>query len=84
MIYYIELLTKIKELNKKKEYYEKNKDLINEKHKEYYENNKYLIKENNKETIICECGCEITKINLKRHLQSKKHLSFQTNISSTV
>ena len=27
-----------------------------------------------KEKTTCECGCEITKINLKRHQSSKSHL----------
>jgi hypothetical protein len=72
---------------KQKEYREKNKELIAEKKKEYREKNKELIAEKQKEhyqknkeklqkKIKCECGCEITKNNLLRHLKSKKHLKF--------
>jgi len=52
-----------------------NKDKRNSQKKEYYYTNIDKIKEKNKEKIVCDCGCKITKINLKRHLQSKKHLS---------
>jgi len=59
---------------KSKEYYDNNKIIIIEKRKEYYENNKNIIAERCKEKIICECGCEIRKDNLKRHMKSTKHL----------
>jgi hypothetical protein len=29
---------------------------------------------NNKEKMKCECGCEVTKSNLKQHQTSKKHI----------
>jgi hypothetical protein len=60
---------------KKKEFYENNKNEINEKCKQYYENNKNEINEKRKEKIICECGCEIRKNDLKRHEKSKKHIN---------
>ena len=47
-----------------KEYREKFKDKIKE-----------TSKEKNKEKIICECGCEVTKINLKRHKKTPKHIN---------
>ena len=80
---------KIKERDKK--YHEKNRDTILDKHKDYYKNNKEILLEKNKiyreekkeeikkkrsEIIKCECGCEITKIHLKRHQKSKKHNDF--------
>jgi hypothetical protein len=49
---------------------EKNKEYC----KEYYYENKEKINEKNKEKIICECGYEITKCNLKRHQKSDKHM----------
>ena len=59
-------------LKKEKEYYENNKERINEKNKRYYNENKAKRQEKNKEMIICEiCNKEITKINLKRHQNSK-------------
>ena len=68
-------INKDKRNAQKKEHYENNKDLINSKSMEYYYKNIDRLKEKNKEKVLCDCGCEITKINLKRHLQSKKHLS---------
>jgi FKBP-type peptidyl-prolyl cis-trans isomerase len=62
---------KIQEYTKEysKEYQETNKEKLKERRKEYYETNK----EKNK--IKCECGCEVTKSNLKIHQTSKKHIS---------
>jgi hypothetical protein len=64
-------------LNQKdKEYYENNKDKISEYQKEYqkeyYKDNKNKILEKQKEKIKCECGCIITKNNLKSH---QKHIN---------
>ena len=59
---------------KKKEYREQNKEHITEYMKEYYEDNKEKISERRKEKIVCECGIEITKTNLCRHLKSIKHI----------
>jgi len=56
-----------------KKHYKANKEKILEKTKDYYENNKEIINQKNKEKIKCDhCGCEITKINLKRHQKTKK------------
>jgi len=73
-----------------KERYENNKEILNQKQREYYENNKEKVlerskkycknyRENNKEKlykkVICNnCGCEITKHNLKNHQKTKKCL----------
>jgi len=58
--------------DKKKEmdkaYYERTKEQQKIKNKERYENNKVVIK--------CECGVEVLKRNMKKHLNSKKHLQF--------
>jgi len=54
------------------EYYEKNKEKINETCKEYRDNNKEILNEK----VICECGCEITKKNLIRHKKTKKHIIY--------
>jgi hypothetical protein len=58
-----------------KEYYETNKEKINEKNKEYQETNKTTILEKKRKKIKCECGCEVTKNDLKRHQTSKKDIS---------
>jgi hypothetical protein len=61
-----------------KKYREINEQKIKEKMKEYskkhYEINKEKINEKRKEKIICECGCEIVKIALKLHQNSKKDI----------
>jgi hypothetical protein len=59
-----------------KNYYEKNAEIINEKNREYYEKNVEKIKEKQKEKITCECGCEIVKNKLSRHLKTKKHQNY--------
>jgi len=67
---------KIKEDNKK--IYKKNKEKILEKKKIYYEDNKEIISKKIKEKVICDhCGCEITKVYLKKHQKSKKCLKSQ-------
>ena len=55
-----------------KEYYDKNRDKLIEYANKYFEKNKEQIKEKRKETILCDCGCEINKSNLKRYQSSKK------------
>jgi hypothetical protein len=80
--YYEENNEKIKEYNKeynkknnekikeyRDEYNEKNKTKIREREKEYREQNK----EYRKQKVLCECGCEVSKINLSKHQKSKKH-----------
>ena len=80
---------KVKE--QKKLYHENNRDKILEKHKKYYENNKKQLIEysityrlNNrdklKEKITCECGCDVVKRNISRHMKSKKHIDLMNTI----
>ena len=57
----------------KKEYYEDKKEIIQEKQKQYREENKDKIKERKKIRITCECGCDVCKNDLGRHLRTKKH-----------
>lgn len=59
----------MKELQQK--YRDENRDLINQKQRKYIEQNK--------ESIICECGCEISKRNKARHIQSQKHIKLMNN-----
>ena len=42
-------------------------------------NNKEQYLQKNRETIICECGVEITKRNLGRHRTSAKHIKLMTS-----
>jgi len=70
-----------------KELYQKNIESIKERKRKHRENNigEYRVKEKeknekikemNKERIKCVCGCEVGKIGLKRHQQSKRHIEF--------
>jgi hypothetical protein len=75
--YYQDNKEKIKE--KIKEYQEVHKEKIKENKKDYYQNNKNEILKKQKEKIICECGSEIRKSDLKRHQQSATHIYLMTN-----
>ena len=65
---------------KSKLYYENNKHIINKKRENYFKqynfDNKDKLSEKRKLTIICECGLEITKLNLQRHKKSSKHQTY--------
>ena len=50
---------------------------INKKHLEYYYANRDIELLKNKELITCECGCEISRINIARHKKSKKHKKYR-------
>jgi len=63
-------------LQQKKDYYNKNKNEILEKWKQNYNKNKDKILEKQKEKITCECGVELRKSDLARHLKTKKHINF--------
>ena len=54
---------------KNKEYIKKNKEKIKKQRKQYFKE----YNEKKKEKITCECGCKITKGNLKTHLKTEKH-----------
>lgn len=54
--------------------------------KEYRIENSEKINEKKREKVICECGCEIRKGDLKKHQKTKKHiqlLSFKHQPSSS-
>jgi hypothetical protein len=65
--YYQENLEKIKE------YYQENKEKIYEQTKIHYQKHKDEINEKKRSKIVCECGCEISKSILLKHLITKKH-----------
>ena len=67
---------KEKLLQQKKVYYNENKEIIKQRTREYREKNKEKIKEKEKEKITCECGLEITKKALSRHIKTKKHKDY--------
>jgi hypothetical protein len=69
-----------------KKYYEKNYDVVRAKNKQYYENNKEKIIEQQRqkniykdcEQVQCECGGKYVTYHKKRHMESKKHLKFNS------
>lgn len=58
--------------NKLKEWRKKNEEHFKHQQKQYYES----VKEKRNEKVNCECGSQIMKVNLKRHIQSKRHQDF--------
>lgn len=58
--------------NKRKEVYEKNKDII----REYNKINKDRIKEYKSQPYICECGSECQLTSKIKHLKTKKHINY--------
>ena len=90
--YYQENIDKYKEKNKNyrennkeklkdydKNYKEKNKDKIKEQKKNRYNQNKEKINEKMKKKVECVCGSKIRKVDLNRHLKSKKHQNYINN-----
>ena len=59
---------------KQKKYKDDNKKIVLEKQKEYYEKNKHII---NKK-VKCECGQEVCKSVLNRHMKTKKHIDLMS------
>tara|TARA_R110000822_G_C15038573_1_gene465045 strand:+ start:63 stop:614 length:552 start_codon:yes stop_codon:yes gene_type:complete len=75
-----------------KQYYEKNKDKILERHiqyneqrrderKQYYDQHKAEISEKKKQKIICECSCVVAKSVLAKHRRTKKHIDLMEKLN---
>ena len=68
--------------NKKKaneyhaKYYQENKEQISEYQAEWYAKNKDKIKEKVSEKVQCECGSEVRRDSLPKHLKTKKHQNY--------
>jgi hypothetical protein len=73
--YYEENRDKI--LEYQKGYREVNKDKLSERDKKYYEENRDKILEDQSKKITCDCGSEISKQCLSRHLKTIKHKAWQ-------
>jgi hypothetical protein len=61
---------------KKQKYSLEHKDDNKKRCKEWYEENKEKIKEKQKEKIICKCGGEFRKSDIRRHEKTKLHINF--------
>jgi len=59
-------------LIKDKEYYEKNKEVI----EEYNKNKKEKASKRNSEKVVCKCGAVISRGGKSRHEKTKKHLAY--------
>ena len=59
--------------DKKNEYQKKYREQNKNKIKLYYERNKEMINEKKREKITCSCGVQICKENLSRHQRTPKH-----------
>ena len=77
-------------LDKQKQYYDDNKEKITEQRKQYRESNQDKIKQQNEankdrysEIVKCECGAEMRKYSLSRHLknQSGQHENYIRRIT---
>jgi hypothetical protein len=64
---------KVKVAEYKKMYAQENKVKIADYKKQYYEKNKNKISEQSKPKVTCKCGCEVSKVALKRHFKTLKH-----------
>ncbi len=42
--------------------------------KDYYEQNKEQINEHTSEIVVCECGCKTRRDNISKHKKTKNHL----------
>jgi hypothetical protein len=59
-----------------KEFRENNREKKNKNQKKYFDKNREIINEKQREKITCECGCEIRKDYLSKHLKTKKHQDY--------
>ena len=76
------VLNKEHKLHYQKQYNKKNKHKLATYNKEYREINKYKLAikrkeylDKNKHKVLCDCGAEISKINLSTHRKTQKHLN---------
>jgi len=68
-------------LEYKKQYRQDNREKISENQKQYRQDNHQKILEKNREKVSCECGCILTKYQLKRHRNSDNHKKKNGSIS---
>ncbi len=59
--------------NYMKKYSEDNKEKLKEYKSNYYNNNKERLNERNKERVLCDCGTEVRRNGIPRHIRTIKH-----------
>jgi len=58
------------------EYYEANRERLNEYQRGYFQANKEKMQHYNRERVVCECGCILQRGHLSRHKRTAKHIEF--------
>ncbi len=76
--YYIREMKALNKYADDKDYYEKNKECVQERCKEYRQRPevKEHIKNKQSQIVVCECGCSLRSDSLLRHQRTKAHLNF--------
>jgi len=67
-----------------KNYYQENKDTLNDNNNNYYLENKNKILEKKNEKFNCKCGGKYTYANKAQHLKSKKHINYINNLNNNI
>jgi hypothetical protein len=62
--------------------YQRNRDSILSVKRDYWMRNKEAITLKRQETVVCECGMELRKVNLTRHRMSQRHQSYFTSLTT--
>ena len=63
-------------LEQMKNYREENREKLNKQTLLLYHKNKTQYRRRQVEKITCECGCDVSRGNMKRHKTTPKHISF--------
>jgi hypothetical protein len=63
----------------REQYYQDNKQELNERYRQYYQDNKQEIQRKANEKHNCRCGGRYTKVNKSQHEKSQKHQTFIRN-----
>ena len=63
-----------------KEYRNIKKESIAARNKEYQQKNKEIISKQRSEKVTCECGCEVSRRNITRHIKSQYHINLMNQV----
>jgi len=58
---------------KQKEWKEENREKVLQYYKEYRQENREALSEKARERVMCECGAELSRCSLSRHLKGNRH-----------
>ena len=74
-----ECVNKVIPTRTKKEWEQDNREYILEQRQEYRTNNKDKLNARASQKIVCQCGCQIRRNHIARHIKTKKHLDLVQN-----